>query len=80
MTKRGGSGRRLTYSERWGYLADWVASFAASEHNLGAREMAQDTLDYMDKLDHVTLVKARPVRKGKGHAAKIPRYPGRYKR
>jgi hypothetical protein len=57
MPKRGGSGRRLTYSERWGYLADWVASFAVSEHNLGAREMAQDTLDYMDNL-----VKARPVR------------------
>jgi hypothetical protein len=43
-------------------LADWVASFAVSEHNLGAREMAQDTLDYMDRLDHTTLVKARPVR------------------
>lgn len=56
------SGRRLTCRERWDRLTDWVAGYAASERNLGARSMAVEILAYMDKLDRTTLVKARPVR------------------
>ena len=63
---RGGNGRRLTYRERWERLRDGLVVSIEAEHNLGARDMAQDTLVRMDQLDRTTLVKARPVRKRKG--------------
>ena len=61
-----GSGRRLTYRERWEHLREWLLLSMGAEHNLGARDMAQDTLVRMDQMDRTTLVKARPVRKRKG--------------
>jgi hypothetical protein len=72
------SGRRLTYRERWDALRNWVddplgLELAYTEQwchdriGRGALGVARTTLvRQLDRLDHTTLVKARPVRKGKG--------------
>jgi hypothetical protein len=74
MTKRGGNGRRLTYRERWESLREWVRDPLGFElayteqwcHDRvghGALGVARTTLvRQLDRLDHTTLVKARPVR------------------
>lgn len=64
MTARGGNGRRLTYRERWEHLREWASdpySWCSSEGLTSVK-----LRDYMEKLDHTTLVKARPVRTRKG--------------
>jgi hypothetical protein len=65
---RGGSGRRLTYRERWEALYEWVHDpVACGTYDFDLPSFsAGNLLAKMDKLDRTTLVKARPVRKGKG--------------
>jgi hypothetical protein len=57
-----GSGRRLTYRERWESLREWARWYAELEHQPIPRAWGQEILLKMAKLDHTTLVKARPVR------------------
>jgi hypothetical protein len=82
MPNRGGSGRRLTYRERWEQLREWIASgdfelrysdrvTYFGEHPVTARRRA--LLEQMDKLDHTTLVKARPARPRLTHTRKRAR-------
>lgn len=77
MTKRGGNGRRLTYRERWECLREWVADpdglmlYAKTRWYASRQEEAFTSAKIaitvkLDDLDRTTLVKARPVRKGKG--------------
>jgi hypothetical protein len=68
-----GSGRRLTYRERWERLRAWVSDpdglpleartrwyWARDEDSLSVAQVAIRLK--IDALDHMTLVKARPVR------------------
>jgi hypothetical protein len=66
MSRRG-SGRRLTYRERWARLREWVEMPEHWTNNWYVPGISvADLREQLDHLDRVVLVKARPVRKRKG--------------